>query len=407
MKSNKFIGSILIIIGTSIGAGMLALPIISAASGFFNAALLMIFIWFLMTLTALLVLEVNLYCPSHANNFGAMAYKTLGKSGQIVTSILFLLLLYSLLAAYTTGATGLLEGLFYLLLHIKLPTWFCALLFICILGSVVFWSTKAVDYTNRILMMMKISLLAASIIFLILQLNPANISYCYTNVSNKILCTVAPIFLCAFGFHVVIPSLRNYVGDKRKELQLIIIVATTIILVIYLLWLLAILGALPANTIQNKAHSVNGLLSAIASINNNKKVITAISAFSSISMSTSFLGVALAVFDFLAEAYKHITIKNNRLPIAFLTFLPPLFFVLCYPEGFMTALRYASFFVIILLVVLPALMAYKVCQQSEALTANFLLNKYLLGIIFIIGMALIIIEFLTNSTILTLSHVAH
>jgi len=60
MLSNRFIGSMLLIAGTSIGAGMLALPVVSAPSGLIYAMLLITVCWFFMYITGLFVLEVNL-----------------------------------------------------------------------------------------------------------------------------------------------------------------------------------------------------------------------------------------------------------------------------------------------------------------------------------------------------------
>ena len=53
---NKIVGSTLIIAGTALGGGMLALPLASAGLGFYPAAFLIIANWALMTYTALLML---------------------------------------------------------------------------------------------------------------------------------------------------------------------------------------------------------------------------------------------------------------------------------------------------------------------------------------------------------------
>ena len=63
--NSKFIGSTLIVIGTAVGAGMLALPIISATFGFIWAVTILIIVGIVMTSTALLVLEVNLSLPEN------------------------------------------------------------------------------------------------------------------------------------------------------------------------------------------------------------------------------------------------------------------------------------------------------------------------------------------------------
>jgi tyrosine-specific transport protein len=80
---SKFIGGVLLIVGTSIGGGMLALPVVNAASGFWQSSLLLILCWALMTVGALFILEVNLYLPP-GKNMVSMAAATLGKPGLIV-----------------------------------------------------------------------------------------------------------------------------------------------------------------------------------------------------------------------------------------------------------------------------------------------------------------------------------
>jgi aromatic amino acid transport protein len=405
MNSNKVFGSIVILIGTCIGGGILALPMLSAASGFFMSSALLISIWVLMILTALLVLEVNLYCPNESNSFGAMAYKTLGKMGQTITWITWLLLLYSLLAAYTSGATVLLKSLFYAAGNIDLPMWATAVLFICALGSMVFCSTKAVDYTNRFLMTFKGLLLVSSIVLLLPHINLSNILYNQEIYSNKYLGIAAPIFLFSFGFHIVIPSLRNYLGYNRKELQFVILCGASIPLIIYLLWLLATLGTVPLkgtinsfSAIKAGGDSIDGLINAVSAIVNNKWITASITGFSNISVTTSFLGVSLSLFDFLADGCKRSNTRFGRLQTALMTFIPPLIFALYYPKGFVMALGYASFFVAILLVILPALMAYKLRTiEPTILTINKLLfNKFLLISIVAAGVVLITLQIMSS-----------
>jgi len=81
---SKYVGSILILIGAAIGAGMLALPMVSAAAGFWPSLILLIVIWAVMLTTALMILEVCLAFPPFRNSFGTMAQKTLGLPGQVM-----------------------------------------------------------------------------------------------------------------------------------------------------------------------------------------------------------------------------------------------------------------------------------------------------------------------------------
>lgn len=62
---NLTLGSILIVAGTTIGAGMLAMPLAASGVGFPMIALMLIGLWALMSYTALLLVEVYQYNPAH------------------------------------------------------------------------------------------------------------------------------------------------------------------------------------------------------------------------------------------------------------------------------------------------------------------------------------------------------
>jgi tyrosine-specific transport protein len=65
---------------------MLALPLAIAQVGFFEASFFLLLSWFIMTVGALLLLEVNLYLPKGAN-IVSMAGKTLGPFGYFIGAI--------------------------------------------------------------------------------------------------------------------------------------------------------------------------------------------------------------------------------------------------------------------------------------------------------------------------------
>jgi len=393
---SKLLGSCLILIGTIIGAGMLALPLVSGISGFLYASLLMIAVWALMTITGLLVLEVNLTLDSTACSFSSMADKTLGKPGKIIAWITCLLLLYALTAAYMSGATSLLSVLMNSC-HIKAPNFMNAVFFTLVFGGAVFWSTKITDYFNRGLISIKGGLLLATLALLLPHINISNLLELHGSLETKCFIGMIPIFLCAFGYHTVIPSLRMYLGEQPRELKLIIILGTTVSLIIYLLWLAVTLGIIPLagtnsfTTLTKNNGSVGELVSTVTLLTNSKGLSSAINGFSDIAMTTSFLGVTLGLFDFLADGFKRPNTRYGRSQTALLTFVPPLIFAYYYPQGFILALKYAAIFVTILEVILPALMAYKL-RTNSTLPSNYRVfggNK-LLFIITIIGFILII-----------------
>ena len=91
VSTMKKLGGVLLIAGTSIGAGMLAIPYAVAAAGFFYAVILLLVNWLIMLATALLMVEVNTRQPIAAD-LNTMAKATLGKSGQVINWLTYLLL---------------------------------------------------------------------------------------------------------------------------------------------------------------------------------------------------------------------------------------------------------------------------------------------------------------------------
>lgn len=79
--NTKLIGSALIIAGTALGAGMLAIPMVLAQFGLLYGTVLMVLIWFGTTYSALLLLEATIKSGGGLG-LNSIARKTLGKGGN-------------------------------------------------------------------------------------------------------------------------------------------------------------------------------------------------------------------------------------------------------------------------------------------------------------------------------------
>jgi len=400
---SKRIGSVFIVIGTSLGAGMLALPMVSLPTNFFASVVTLIVLWALMIYTAFLILEVNLAFDIRKNNFATMARRTFGKTGKIITWIGFLLLLYALCSAYISGNASLLSTLIESNFHVSLPSWLYAVLFTIVFGGFVFVSTRAVDMFNRGLLSVKGALLIFSLIFLIPHLDVSKIIAEKRSISY--LWAGIPIFLCSFGFHHIIPSLTNYVGKSAKELKKIIIIGITIPLVFYIIWIFCTFCIVPLygkeslTSVQDG--SVGQFIQIIIAITQSKPVSFFINGFSNIAMTTSFLGVALGLFDFLADALSRTDCYRGRFQTILITLIPPLFFAIFFPDGFLLALGYAGVFVAILLIILPALMVYKLRKDKKHPSPYRAFgNNFMLFFVMFIGLVVIAIQILANLKLL-------
>ncbi len=167
-------------------------------------------------------------------------------------------------------------------------------------------------------------------------------------------------------FHGSVPSIVSYLGDIRK-LRRVFIIGSFIPLVAYIFWQLATLGSIdaPAFTalLANNA-GLNGLLEAIREVVASPHVELAVHLFADLALATSFLGVSLGLFDYLADMFQRKNSVGGRLQSGIITFLPPLAFALFYPRGFVMALGYAGVALAVLALIMPALLVMKSRRAS-------------------------------------------
>lgn len=343
------------ILGTSIGAGILALPIAAAREGFAVSSLLLIICWLAMTFGALLTLEVTLWLPEKTN-LVSMAGLTLGRSGQIAAWIFYLLLLFSLLSAYVSGNSDVLQGLL-ALGHINFPRWVSTILVVLIFGSVIYRGIASVDVVNRILMSSKLIIYLLLVLLVTPRVNLSNLSTSFSVIQIDTIL----VMITSFGYAIIVPSLRTYFKSNIRQLRLVIFVGSFIPLIFYMIWIGIVHGMLSTselNGLVNSKNAVSDLANLLSMKLHNSWITSGIRIFISICAATSFLGVGLCLCDFLADGLKLPQRGGGSLIVYGLTFGVPLLIVLLAPGIFITALGYAGIFCIGLLMLLPALMAW-------------------------------------------------
>lgn len=381
LMTNRLLGGVLLVSGTAIGAGMLALPVITSYAGFFPSIVALTLCWLFMYITAVLILEVNLSCPGEPNMI-SMAGRTLGNAGKILCWVVYLLLLYSLTAAYMAGSGPLF--LQAVSSFVALPEWVGPLPLLILFGFFVYFGTSIVDQVNRWLM---VGLMATYLLLTLFLPAHFNVKQLYTADFSSIWMAV-PVLFTSYGFHIIIPSLTTYLNHDRKKLHLTILIGSLIPFAVYVLWELLILGVVPMEDLSEAFIVGASADEPLSWYLNSPWISTVAKAFSFFAIITSFLGVSLSLSDFLGDGLKLHRFTMGREIACFLTFIPPLFFVFTYPRGFMMALQYAGAFVAILLGIMPALMAWRLKAYSSPAMRG------LLGLIVTISLFVIVLCFL-------------
>ena len=390
MKNSAF-GSTFIVAGTALGAGMLAMPLATAGIGFTSAMLLLFGLWVIMGYTALLLVEA--YQHNDATmGLSSIAYKYLGRSGRLLTSLAMPFLMYSLIAAYLAGGGEIIREFLNSLLGLQLPSYVGVLSFAVIGGGVVCFGTHSVDLINRCLFATKIFFLATMLILLLPHVQQVNLLS--MPVKQALLLSAIPIVFTSFGFHGSVPSIVSYMRGDTAQLRKIFIIGSAIPLLVYVFWQVATLGTIGSGTfigILADESGLNGLLVAVKAVVGTARVEMAVRLFAALALATSFLGVSLGLFDFLADFFKLKNTVNGRLQTGVITFVPPLLFSLFYPKGFIFALGFAAIALSILSLLLPALLVRQTRKQHAGGYRVFGGQLGLL-LVFVLGIAIIAIQ---------------
>jgi tyrosine-specific transport protein len=380
ISNMRFVGGVLLIAGTTIGAGMLALPVITSFGGFFPSVLIFLVCWLLMLCSAFFFLDVNLSVEGESNLI-SMVGKTLGNKGKVLSWILYLLLMYALVAAYISASAPLFEKALFALTGFTVPATLSRLCLPFVFGSFIY---LGVDYINRLLMFGLILSYLVLIGFV-----PAHIQYSLLeHIDFSASLVSIPIVLTAFGYHIVIPSLTTYLQHDVKLLRKTIIVGSIIPILIYIIWQVIVLGVVPQSYLSQAW--IHGSIASdpLAAVLKNPFIGKSALFFSFFALVTSFLGVSLSLSDFLRDG---LTLKKSwegRLAAFSLTFIPPLVFVFSSERGFYLALQYAGIIVAILLGILPCIMAWQLKRNRfyQSIKGKVLLCFVILLCLFVIGL---------------------
>lgn len=350
-NSGSLVGGVLLVSGTCIGGGMLALPVLTSLGGFLPSVVLYLVCWAFMVSTGLLFLEVCHWMEGESNIL-SMAEKTLGAPGKAAAWVVYLFLFYCLTVAYVVGCGNLVSQI------VPIPDWAGSLVFVLLFAPFVFGGTRWVGKINSCLM---IGLAFSFLAFVLLGFQFVRTELLLSRDWSLSLLAL-PVAFTSFGYQGIIPTLHTYMNHEIKKTRLAILIGSFIPLAAYLIWQWLILGIVPV-------YSEGGLLDALQNGHNavqplkryieNPAVYALGQFFAFFALTTSFFGVTLGLLDFLADGLKVVKDRRGTLFLSVLVFVPPLGIALVNPNLFLLALDFAGGYgAALLLGLLPILMVW-------------------------------------------------
>lgn len=323
--------------GTCIGGGILALPVETGGIGLWPAVAVLIFSWLFMTLTALLYAEASLWMKEDDAHVVTMSRHLLGRFGEYVSVLLYLFMGYASLVAYNSGGSILIVNFVNVLTDYGLARWEACVIFAVIFGSVLYLGSKILGWINSAFV---VGLVVAYVAMVTIGLGEIQTAL-YDRFVWKGMYSILPLMITSFSFQMIVPSLALYLDHDSTSLRRAITWGTCIPAAAYLLWLVVVLGVVPNEGAHGLAEALREGVAATESLKyftHSKWLASFAEFFAFFAIVTSYLGIALGLYDFLSDLTKIHKKGWGKFILGLLVFVPTLYFTVLFPNAFLTAL---------------------------------------------------------------------
>ncbi|KAL1520448.1 hypothetical protein AB1Y20_022030 [Prymnesium parvum] len=369
--TGDLLGATALVAGTTIGAGIIALPAKTIGAGFAPSAAALVLAWAYMAASALLIAEVNVntLCAldKKAVSIDSMAEETLGPAGAKLSGLAYVFIHYALLVAYMLQGGSL---LFELAPIAPLPAALAAPAFAALAGGFLLFSPqRVVERVNALLvggvLLSFVALLATGVPQVDLQL--------LAHADAPQVVPAVPVIVLALVFHNVVPTVSAQLGCDLPRIRQAILVGSAIPTLMFIAWSAVILGSVPPDAALSAAAAGEQFDPLVALRSAGDTLGQEVAIFSLLAVVTSFIGFVYGLVDFWSDALgwdEREDLPEGAAPaerplrekaaLYGLTLLPPLAVAEWDPSLFFAALDNAGTYgILILFGIIPAAMAWQ------------------------------------------------
>lgn len=327
-------GGVLLIMGSCLGAGMLATPIASGVSGYLPTMVTLVVIWLYMLISGIYLVELG-KGAGESYSLLTLVDTYLGRKTRYVCFFLYLSLFYSILTAYVINSGIHMQ---YLLLRLGLHanSGIACSLAALFFGIATFLGTGAVDLLNRALMAVK--LCAFVLLLSTLGYSLKTEYYFHSNFLN--ISEGAAFLVLSFGFHNMIPPLQRYFSGKFMPTLFAVIYGSIAVCIVYALWITCALGVLSPESIAIAKDSGIDVATALSEFVSSPYIGVSAEICAFTALMTSFIAQTLALVDFWGDGLSRFAPPRYLLII--ITLLFPLCGALYFPSLFYAVLGFAG-----------------------------------------------------------------
>ncbi len=336
LAPRTFTGALLVA-GTCIGGGMLALPVVGAPAGFIPGFILMIVVFSIMTITGLCLVEIGFWMKKTDAHIITMASTILGAWGKWLMWFLFLFISYASLTAYAAGCGHLFAEGLSALFSTSVPKSLGCWLFILIFGPFLLGPRYILGRANDLIFILMVGAYAVIIgtgipivqheLLLRKDWNQAYLAI--------------PLLITSFSYQTMVPSLSPFLNQDKKSIRVAVVLGTLIAFVVYGLWQFVVYGSVPlegeAGLLQAFAKGEPASYS-LSQLTHSTVIPYASSLFAVFALVTSFFGIGIGLFDFLSDGLNISKKGQGAIVLGLLVLIPSLIFAISFERIFIVAL---------------------------------------------------------------------
>ena len=287
--TKRLFGAVALLIGTIIGAGIFGIPYVISRAGFFPGIIYLICLGIFALLVTLSYGEVVLRTKSEHQMTG-YAEKYLGKTGKKILTVTLIFSIYGALLAYMIGVGDFLNTIFSDL--IGGAPFLYSIIFFLFGALAIYAGLKTIASTERVILIVVVLVVLAIFAFGVMRIDIGN----YLNINPALLFLPYGVILFAFTGATAVVDMRRYLRGEEKSLKKGIILGHLIPFIIYLIFVVLVVGVSGANTSQEAIRGLGPFL--------GSKILILGSILGILAMSTSFMNLGLVLREILQIDYK-------------------------------------------------------------------------------------------------------
>lgn len=307
LSRHKILLAIATLVGTIVGAGILAIPYVVAQSGFLLGFIITVVLGLSLLLLNLMAGEIVLRTKQQHQLTG-YAEKYLGRWGKRLMMFSMVFGIYGALTAYLIGEGETLKAL----VGWGHPLWY-SLIFFVLAFLVIYQGVKAAGKVDLILVLLLLMVVAIIGIFSYKNIVINNL----TSISWAKFFAPYGVILFALAGITSVPQMQEVLGEKKDTMKKAIIIGSTIPIILYLLFAFIVVGLIGLPNFE--VLQPNERIATVAlSIYSSPIFGVLANCIAILSMFTSFLTLSIA----LIEMYEYDYVFSHSLALALTLSIP-------------------------------------------------------------------------------------